>query len=502
MPDSPLPPVDEGDTIVALSTPPGTGAIGLVRLSGPRAIEIGRRVFVPGVARSPEERDPAAGPSAVRAGRDPFAPDESHRLVYGHVVDPEGPVLDEVLLVAMRAPATYTREDVVEVHCHGGVAAQRAVLRLLCRLGARPAEPGEFTRRAFLHGRIDLAQAESVAGIVQARTEVALRAAVRQLEGGLSGRLREVRRSLVGALAQVEATIDFSDEDIETLDRPLLEVELEQARAALERLLATAFLGRMLQQGVRTAIVGKPNVGKSSLLNALLMRERAIVSAIPGTTRDTVEELTEIGGIPLHLVDTAGLRPSEDAVERLGIERSRRAMEEADLVLAVFDASEPLNDEDRTLLELLPDRTCLLVANKVDLASPARRDAARAALLDASRRHRERVGAEGGADAVLLVSAASGEGLDRLRSAITETVLGERAFHLDEPLVATERQRLLVDGALEAVREALASSREGTGEELVCEDLRSAIGQLGAVTGEELVPDLLDEVFSRFCIGK
>lgn len=475
------------DTIVALSTPSGTGAIGVVRLSGPRALELGHRVFRP-------------GPRA----RDPFAFEESHRLVYGHVADGQGAVLDEVLLVAMRAPATYTREDIVEIHCHGGPAAQRAVLRLLGGLGARPAEPGEFTRRAYLNGRIDLAQAEGVAGVVQARTEVALRAAVRQLEGGLSAVLREVRRTLVGTLARVEATVDFADEDLDDLDRELVARELEPVRLALDRLLATALLGRYLEQGVRTAIVGRPNVGKSSLLNALLMRERAIVSTFPGTTRDTVEELTEIGGIPLHLVDTAGLRASDDAVERLGIERSRRALEEADLVLAVFDGSQDLEEEDRLLLAELPQGRTLLVANKRDLVADGGPtgcgDDPFLAGLD-------RAGWRGSApddhhDGALLVSARTGLGLDELRKAITEAVLGEGGLALEEPLVATERQRLLVEDARGAVAAAWEGARRGAGEELIAEDLRSAIRALGRITGEELVPDLVDEIFRRFCIGK
>ncbi|MCL5942408.1 MAG: tRNA uridine-5-carboxymethylaminomethyl(34) synthesis GTPase MnmE [Actinobacteria bacterium] len=342
----------DGDTIVALSTASGAGAIGIVRLSGPQAVPLGSLVF-----------RPARGTGTFGAG-------ESHRLRYGHVVDPSsGITVDEVLAVAMRAPATYTREDVVEIHCHGGPAAQRAVLRLLVRLGARPAEAGEFTKRAFLNGRLDLTQAESVAAIVGARSSSALRAAVRQLEGGLAERLRSIRRSLVSVLAQVEVGIDFSDEDPGEIDRPALAARVEAVERELRALLQTAFLGRLLEQGVRTAIVGRPNVGKSSLLNGLLMRERAIVSEIPGTTRDTVEELVEVAGIPLHLVDTAGLRESEDTVERLGIERSRQAMQTADLVLAVFDLSSPLEAEDADLLaELQPERT-ILVGNKCDLVA-------------------------------------------------------------------------------------------------------------------------------------
>jgi tRNA modification GTPase len=281
---------DDADTIVAVSTAMGLGAIGIVRLSGPSAFPIALGVFRP-------------------ARGYPLRVEESHRLLYGHVVHPEsGDVVDEVLLAWMRAPRTYTREDVIELHCHGGIAAQRAVLRLVVARGARLAEPGEFTRRAFVNGRIDLAQAESVAAIVGARSTGALRASVRQLGGGLSERLQDLRKDLVSSLAVIEATVDFSDEDVEDLEWGAVAENLAGVEEGLARLLRTAFVGRALEQGLRTAIVGKPNVGKSSLLNALLMRERAIVSDVPGTTRDTVEELMEIGGIPIHLVDTAGLR--------------------------------------------------------------------------------------------------------------------------------------------------------------------------------------------------
>src|SRR5665811_660714 len=313
-----------------------------------------------------------------------------------------------------RGPATYTREDVVEVHCHGGPAAQRAVLQLLMHSGARAAEPGEFTQRAYLNGRIDLTQAESVAGIVQARTSSALRACVRQLSGGLSQRLREVRAGLVGCLAQLEAGIDFTDEDIEELDREVLALELEKARADLGNLLDTAFLGRALENGVRTAIVGRPNVGKSSLLNALLMRERAIVSDIPGTTRDTVEEILEVAGVPLHLVDTAGLRASKDLVEQLGIERSHEAMREADLVLAILDLSSPVEDEDLEMLSDLDTRRTIIVGNKRDtVPDPPSADTGWPGYVkDAIP---ERLGGGGGVTPewqMLAVSALTGAGLD------------------------------------------------------------------------------------------
>ena len=466
------------DTIAAISTAIGPGAIGMVRMSGPDALAIAESAF-----------QPARGTA--------LSPRETYRLLYGRVVDPlSGESVDEALLAVMRAPRSYTREDVVELHCHGGLAAQRAVLRLMVRLGARLAEPGEFTRRAFLNGRIDLAQAESVAAIVAARSSGALRASVRQLEGGLSEKLRVLRRELVGLLAQIEATVDFSDEDVDPLDWESLIRGLASVHNDLAHLLRTAFLGRALEMGVRTAIVGRPNVGKSSLLNALLMRERAIVSETPGTTRDTVEELMEIGGIPIHLVDTAGMRSDGDHVEQLGVERSVRAMEQADLVLAVFDLSAPRDDTDERLVDSLDPARSIIVRNKSDLApwtwagQPG--GLSRAAVPETHRQARHECA----------VSALTGEGLDDLRAGIQQIITGGEGLHLEEPILATERQRGLVSEAVDSAGAALAGAIRNSDEELVCEDIRGAVQALGRITGEELTPDLLDEIFSRFCVGK
>ena len=474
------------DTIVAISTATGAGAIGIVRLSGPQAIELAEAAFQP-------------------ARANPIEPEETHVLLYGHVVDPGvGEVVDEALLAVMRKPRSYTREDVVELHCHGGPAAQRAVLRLVVRLGARLAEPGEFTRRAFLNGRIDLAQAESVAAIVAARSTGALRASVRQLEGGLSERLRLARRELVGLLARIEATVDFSDEDVDELDWGSLAEGLGRVQETLLHLLGTAFVGRALEEGVWTAIVGKPNVGKSSLLNALLMRERAIVSEIPGTTRDTIEELLEIGGIPIRLADTAGLRVGGDRVEQLGVERSVRAMKQADLVLAVIDLSAPREEDESELLSAADADRWIIVGNKSDLVEG---DTGGLEEL-AARVHRSRRLGESDAPGparqcrACTVSALAGEGIDDLRSHIQDLVTGGPGLHLEEPILASERQRVLVNEAVGSVSEAMAGVARGEGEELVCEDIRMAAQALGRITGEDLTPDLLDEIFTRFCLGK
>lgn len=474
------------DTIVAVSTAQGTGAIGIVRLSGPDALAIAEAAF-----RSVTGK--------------PLDSEESYTLHYGHVVDPRTTeVVDEALLAVMRKPRSYTREDVAEIHCHGGAAAQRAVLRLMVSLGARPAEPGEFTRRAFLNGRIDLAQAESVAAIVAARSTGALRVSLRQLEGGLSERLRDARRELVGLLALVEATVDFSDEDVDELDWGRLAEGLNVVHRGLLRLLETAFVGRALQEGVRTAIVGKPNAGKSSLLNALLMRERAIVSEVPGTTRDTVEELMEIGGIPIHLVDTAGIRTGGDHVERLGVERSVKAMEQADLVLAVFDLCGLRDGAERELVRGACAERWVIVGNKRDLVEDEAEALARlsAHLEGAAVTSGGQPGEAPGRLRVCSVSALTGEGVDDLRSTIQDIITGGGGLHLEEPILAGERQRTLVDQAVQNTAAAMNRAARGEDEELVCEDIRMAAEALGRITGEDLTPDLLEEIFSRFCLGK
>ncbi|OFW67100.1 MAG: hypothetical protein A2Y74_08600, partial [Actinobacteria bacterium RBG_13_63_9] len=355
-----------------------------------------------------------------------------------------------------------------------------------------------------LNGRIDLAQAESVAAIVAARSTGALRASVRQLEGGLSERLRLARRELVGLLARIEATVDFSDEDVDELDWGSLAEGLGRVQETLLHLLGTAFVGRALEEGVWTAIVGKPNVGKSSLLNALLMRERAIVSEIPGTTRDTIEELLEIGGIPIRLADTAGLRVGGDRVEQLGVERSVRAMEQADLVLAVIDLSAPREEDESELLGAADADRWIIVGNKSDLVEG---DTGGLEEL-AARVHRSRRSGESDAPGparqcrVCTVSALAGEGIDDLRSHIQDLVTGGPGLHLEEPILASERQRVLVNEAVGSVSEAMAGVARGEGEELVCEDIRMAAQALGRITGEDLTPDLLDEIFTRFCLGK
>lgn len=458
----------EVPTIAAISTPLGAGAIGIVRMTGPQAIAICDRLY-------------------SQPGGETLAQAPSHSLRYGAIHDPAtGELVDEVLVGVMRAPGTYTREDVVEVNCHGGPVAQQKLLSLFLEQGAQLASPGEFTRRAFLNGRIDLAQAESVAQIIGAKTEAGLRVAMSQLDGSISAEMRSLRLSILSVMAAIEADIDFSDEDIEELDRENAGESLGRIQERLEELIESAFVGRVLSEGVRTAIVGKPNVGKSSLLNSLLMRERAIVTEIPGTTRDTIEEIINIQGIPLQLIDTAGLRPAEDEVEQIGVERSRRAMKEADLIICLFDGSEPEDDHDRALLTSVPGDRTIYVINKCDRFRG-----------QAPRFNRGLLPAE-----PVLISAMTRQGLQILKERIAQLVLGGSLPPLEGPIVTHERHRLLLEQARDFLERSRQGLRVGLGEELIAEELRGVLASLGEITGEEIVEDLLDTVFREFCIGK
>jgi tRNA modification GTPase len=453
------------DTIAAIATPLRKGGLAVIRISGRQAIQVAEDCFVP------------AGRLAVRPTQA-----ASHTLHYGHVMR-QGTVVDEVLLGLMRAPRTYTREDVVEFSCHGGPVAVRAVLETVLSLGARLAEPGEFTQRAFLNGRLDLAQAEAVADIVHARTDLALQAAQEQLAGKLSRRIVQLRDALMNALAHVEAHIDFPEEDIAPDTRDQLLGRLVDAVEVVTVLLRTAREGRVLRRGVRAVIVGRPNVGKSSLLNQLLGWERAIVSPRPGTTRDTIEASASIRGIPVIFVDTAGLREVDDSIEKEGVRRSLEAIEQSELVLHVVDGSEPWNREDTRQLEALGSRPCILVRNKTDL--PPR--------LELPSEFRGRV---------VGVCALTGDGVDSLADAIQEVIWGGgiRADMLEVMINARHQDALL--RAQDALGHAAEALRTDAPLEVVAMDLRSGAHAVGEIVGQTATEDLLDRIFSQFCIGK
>jgi tRNA modification GTPase len=455
------------DTIAVVATPPGAGGIGIVKISGPQAPAILRDLFQP------------AGRRVARWTPQP------RRLTWGRIYDPRtGLVVDEVLAVLMPAPHSYTCQDVAEIQSHGGVVAVQHILKLVLAAGARPAAPGEMTLRAFLNGRIDLAQAEAVLDIVTARTDAALRVAVDQLAGHLSRRVRPVRAGLVNVLAYLEATIDFVEDEIPPQD---VAAALIHSAAELAGLLATADRGMIYRQGVRAAIVGRPNVGKSSLLNALLRGERAIVTSIPGTTRDTLEETVNLQGVPLVLVDTAGIRlGAEDEVEQIGIERSRAALQRADLALLVVDGSRPPEDLDHTIAGLFGDKQALVAVNKCDLPG-AKGDAYDRVLPNAPH---------------LRLSALTGTGVPELEQAIVDLLLGGRVTASDVPLVSNPRHTAALRRALDHVHTALAGEQQGLSADLVAIDVRAAVDELGEITGETASEDLLEAIFSQFCLGK
>jgi len=458
------------DTIVAIATPLGEGGLAVLRLSGARAFAIADLCFQPVGKTSCK---PSAAPT--------------HTIQFGKIVRGET-VIDEVLLAILRAPRTFTREDTVEISCHGGLLPAKLILDTLLAGGARLAEPGEFTRRAFLNGRIDLAQAEAVADLIHSRTELALVAANEQLAGKLSRRINLLRDDLMLTLAHVEAHIDFPDEDISPDTKDKLLERLEKGLVFMDELLRTANEGQILRRGIRAAIIGRPNAGKSSLLNQLLGHDRAIVSPIAGTTRDTIEETANIRGLPVIFIDTAGLREARDEIEVEGIRRSRQSLAQAEFILHVLDAGEPLTLADDIYLTEFADKKRILVRNKTDL--PVKLELP--GTLHAS--HLK--------DLVIDVSCTSGQGIEALKDAIKSLVwAGEIKAEMLQVAINARHQEALNRARL-TTRQAADALREGLTLELVAMDLRIAANAVGEIVGKTATEDLLDAIFSAFCIGK
>ncbi len=456
------------DTIAAVATPIGEGGIGIVRISGVAAIPIVDRAF-----RSPKGRTLAT----VR----------NWSLSYGWIVDDGGERLDEVVVSVMRAPHSYTREDVVEINCHGGLVPLQSILQRMLELGARLAEPGEFTKRAFLHGRLDLSQAEAVIDIIRAKTDRSHRLALRQLEGGLSQAISDMRHGLVGLLAAIEAGIDFPEEVGDMESEAVMSI-CEDLKAQIAALAATADTGRILREGIDTAIVGRPNVGKSSLLNMLVRANRAIVTEIPGTTRDVIEEIVNIGGFPFVVRDTAGIRHTEDVIEKIGVERAKSLMEGADLILCVVDGSTPLQDEDIYLLRQLQDRTAVLVVNKCDLGSAVSLEEYQRLLPDTP---------------LVRISATTKVGLEKLEQTVVSEVMEGKIDLTGDSLVVTRaRHRQALKDAAESLVAAQETLRSGLPMDLVAIDIRGAAESLGEVTGDTVQNEVIDRIFADFCIGK
>ncbi|MDH4162772.1 MAG: tRNA uridine-5-carboxymethylaminomethyl(34) synthesis GTPase MnmE [Nitrospirota bacterium] len=456
--------MSDQDTICAVSTAPGHGSIGIIRISGNDSIVIAKKLFHPS-----RPKDLLTVPS--------------HTIHYGRIIDPEDrTIVDEALVTIMRGPGTYTREDVVEVNGHGGPVALERTLGLVIAEGARQAEPGEFTKRAFLNGRIDLAQAEAVMDVIKARTDASNRAAQEQLKGGLSREVEDLRQKLIGLLAGVEAGVDFPEEDIETPEGRPLGKEIESVALTIKGLISGFAFGKIMREGLATAIVGRPNVGKSSLLNSLLREDRAIVTSMPGTTRDIIEESITINGIAVRIIDTAGIRDTHDLVEQEGVKRSVAALASADLVLLVLDGSEPLHDGDRQILEEVSRKNTVVVINKADVPRKLEKLARPEVQID--------------------VSCKSGQGLDELRKAISRMALGEQGAPGEHAWAVNTRHKQALEKALNSAEKAAISERNNASPEFIALDLRDALDHIGTIIGATYTEDILERVFRDFCIGK
>lgn len=459
--------VTEFDTIAAIATPPGEGAISIVRLSGDDAVTLADQVF---------------------KGKD-LTKVSSHTINYGHFIDPKTrEIIDEVMVSVLRAPKTSTREDTVEINCHGGIVPTNKILQVLLTNGARLAEPGEFTKRAFLHGRIDLAQAESVMDLIRAKTDRSMKAALNQLDGELSQLIRNLRQEILDVLAQVEVNIDYPEyDDVEEMTSKLLREKALDVCAKIEQLLVTARQGKILREGLATVLVGRPNVGKSSLLNHLLHEDKAIVTDIAGTTRDVIEEYVNVLGVPLKLVDTAGIRETDDRVEKIGVERSRQALDRSDLVILLLNASEPLTTEDIELLQLTQDKKRIIVLNKMDLEPK----------LDLNELYQYVDKAE-----VLKTSVLKNEGIRELEEHIATLFYGGIENSQTTVLVTNARHIALLEQAKAALEAVLTGLEQELPVDLVQIDMTRAWELLGEITGDSYQDELLDQLFSQFCLGK
>ena len=455
------------DTIAAISTPVGEGAISIVRLSGPEAINISNQLF--------------SGTNLHEV--------DSHTIHYGKIMDPSADtVADEVMITVMRAPKTFTCEDIVEINCHGGLIAVSRILEIVLERGARIAEPGEFTKRAFLNGRIDLSQAEAVMDVIQSKTSEAMNVALHQLDGKLSKLIVELRQALLETIAHVEVNIDYPEyDDVEEMSHEMMEERTAYVHTEIERLLQVAQQGKILREGIKTAIIGRPNVGKSSLMNSLVQEEKAIVTDIPGTTRDMIEEYVNVRGIPLQLIDTAGIRETKDIVEKMGVERSHKMLQEADLILFMLNYNEALTDEDREIFALLEDLNFIVILNKVDLEQAI--DASEIKLL-----------ANG--SAVITTSLIQEKGIDDLENALANLFFSKNIASDEATYVSNARHIQLLKESKTALEEARNGLALHMPLDMVQIDVRRTWEYLGEIIGDTASESLIDQLFSQFCLGK
>ncbi|MCG2179516.1 tRNA uridine-5-carboxymethylaminomethyl(34) synthesis GTPase MnmE [Staphylococcus epidermidis] len=456
------------DTITSISTPMGEGAIGIVRLSGPQAIEIGDILY---------------------KGKKKLSEVETHTINYGHIIDPEtDETVEEVMVSVLRAPKTFTREDIIEINCHGGILTINRILELTVTYGARMAEPGEYTKRAFLNGRIDLSQAEAVMDFIRSKTDRASKVAMNQIEGRLSDLIKKQRQSILEILAQVEVNIDYPEyDDVEDATTDFLLEQSKRIKEEINRLLETGAQGKIMREGLSTVIVGRPNVGKSSMLNNLIQDNKAIVTEVAGTTRDVLEEYVNVRGVPLRLVDTAGIRDTEDIVEKIGVERSRKALSEADLILFVLNNNEPLTEDDQTLFEVIKNEDVIVIINKTDLEQR----------LDVSEL-REMIG-----DMPLIqTSMLKQEGIDELEIQIKDLFFGGEVQNQDMTYVSNSRHISLLKQARQSIQDAIDAAESGIPMDMVQIDLTRTWEILGEIIGESASDELIDQLFSQFCLGK
>jgi len=454
----------DNDTIAAISTPYGTGGIGIIRVSGDKAFEIVGKIF---------------------KGKKDVGQFKSHTINYGKIKDPlDDSIIDEVLLTKMDKPITFTRENVVEINCHSGITILKKILELLIREGARPAEPGEFTKRAFLNGRIDLAQAEAVIDIINARTLKSSKVALQQLEGKLSEKIKNTRNNLVELIAKIEVTLDYPEEDVDKITEQEVYNSLIEIRRKLMDLLSSFKKGRIIRDGISAVIVGRPNVGKSSLLNELTGQNRAIVTEVPGTTRDIIEEYINISGIPVKLLDTAGIRETGDIVEKIGVDLTKKAIEAADLVIMMIDAAEGFTEEDEKILKILQGKKIIILTNKIDLKN----DVSHIPETDGI--------------SIIKTSMTKGIGIDQLENEITRLFLSGNIFIENEGLVTNLRHANLIEKAIKSVDNGISAYNDGMPLDCMTVDIRNAVHELGEITGESINEDIINEIFSRFCIGK
>ncbi|MBR0598427.1 tRNA uridine-5-carboxymethylaminomethyl(34) synthesis GTPase MnmE [Clostridiales bacterium BAD-6] len=457
------------DTIAAIATAYGEGGIGIIRISGPEAKSILDKLFIP---KNLEITEHIA----------------NRRLYYGNVVDKaKNQRIDEVLAVFMNGPRTYTAEDVAEIYCHGSIISLRKILDLALQHGARLAEKGEFTKRAFLNGRLDLTQAEAVIDVIRAKTEKGFHVAVDQMEGALSEKIRSLRSIIMDLLVDVTVNLDYPDEDIEELTYDALEKSLMLINDNIDRLLATADTGRIIREGLHVAIIGKPNVGKSSLMNALLKESRAIVTEIPGTTRDTIEEVLTIQDIPVRLVDTAGIRETEDVIEKIGIEKSKESFNKADLVIFMIDGSRPLSEEDFRIINHIDDNKTIVMINKTDLGQTVSDQEIKSLLPGA---------------ATIKAAIREDKGIEELEQKILSLVYGGKVKQEESLLITNVRHYNLLRSAKEASKDALDMARNREALDFIEVDIKRCWELLGEIIGDSVTEDIIDQVFERFCLGK